>query len=689
MSSIESQSATASPMTQTSVLPLSSTTFSTVIINASPYSHLPEASGMKEDCSTDGNYSANNVDTAVNTMKSSVGGFHEEEPVNQNLGVEPGSSSILHFKTTTEGKGTKEVTAYHPEYSVHTTGAGGFGPSGCDEKTSVSNGSFSSSHNEILPTVSNITELDDATIDSAIRAGASMPKRKLVPSTELKSSASSKKQKSVPSAHRHPAPAHYPYAHYPHPHYPYYYPYYPPAAAGPPPPHGYAWPYPPHHAYPYYPPAYYPHPPSGIPTTSKAEKKSSTRHKTSSKKRKKKHDLEKLEKKAIMQPPAVPQKPSLPPVTTSSAHAQFPPVTSSSAHAQFPPVTSSSAHAQFPPRDITLHHDDETHSLSAEMKDDDNPKNGGERRTRKNAQSRTRAQRLKETISRIMAKNTEQRTPEEKSKLTTYEERRMRKNGRSRERAMERKLRCDQIRENPEEEWTEEEKAFMADTLVAKYKKNEGDRLRRKKMREGGYSVASTRSYGSSNYSHAASSSLYHRQVQRTTTVPEQVHSSRPALAYAPPPPMTPKSPDKYDDDEFAPIMFDMTPKRGAGEENDFMSNFIFPSPSQDNDAYFNSPTLELCADTSILDHNLDEIVYSPAVNTPRFSNNNVAVGHNEHNQVTSPLPLCPLDLPRRSKPDDNLYDTFATDWRGIGEGEDDFGRQEAIAVSFSMDDAF
>ena len=660
MSRIESLSGPASPMTQTPGLSLSSTTLSTVIINTSSYCNLPEPSGTKEDCSNDGNSSTNNASIAVNTMKSSVGEFHEEEPVNQNLNVEPGSSSILHFKTTTEGKGTKKVTAYHPVYSVHAMGGGGLGSSGCDEKTPVFNGSFSSSHHEILPTVSNYAELDDATIDSGMRAGAFMPKRKLAPSTELKSSASSKKQKSVPPpAHHHPAPAPYPYAHYPHPHYPYYYPYYPPAAAGPPPPHGYAWPYPPHHAYPYYPPAYYPHPPSVNPATSKAEKKSSTRHKTSSKKKKKKHNLE---KKVAMQPAAPPQKPSLPPAT-------------------------SSAHAQFPPRDITLHRSDETLSLSAEMKDDENPQNGGERRTRKNAQSRTRAQRLKKTIGRIMNKNPEQRTPEEKAKLTTYEERRMRKNGRSRERAMERKLRCDQIRENPEDEWTEEEKAFLADTLVAKYKKNEGDRLRRKKMREGGYSVASSRSYGSSNYSQDAYSSLNPRQVPHAT-VPEQIHSSRPALAYAAP--MTPKSPYKYEDDEFAPIMFDMTPKKGAaGEENDFMSNFIFPSPSQDNDAYFNSPTLELCAETSILDHNLDEIVYSPTADTPRFSNNNVAVAHNEHTQVTSSLPLCPLDLPRRSKPDDNLYDTFATDWRGIGEGLDDFGRQEAIAVSFSMDDAF
>jgi len=634
-------------MTQTSVSSLSSSTVSTVIIN-------------------NGNTSANNFDTTFNTMKSSVGGFHEEEPVNQNLGVEPGPSSILHFKTATEGKGTKEGTIYHPEYSAaHATEAGGVGSSGYDEKTTVSNGSNSSSSwpTAILPSVSNCNEIDDVTIDSAIRVGASMPKRKQAASTELKSSASSKKQKSVPPpAHPHPAQAHYPYGHYSHPPYPYYYPYYPPAAAGPQPPHGYVWPYPPHHAYPYYPPpAYYPHPPSGNPATSKAEKKSSSRHKSSSKKKKRKHDLE---KKAAMQPPAaMPHKPTLPPVP-------------------------SSAHEQFPPRDITLHRGDETHSTSAEMKDDEHPKNVGERRTRKNAQSRTRAQRLKETISRIMARNPEERSPEEKVKLTTYEERRMRKNGRSRERAMERKQRCKEIREKSEEEWTEEEKAFMADTFVAKYKKNEGDRLRRKKMREGGYSVASTRSYASSNYSVAASSSLYPRPLPHTTSVPEHVHSSRPALAYAAP--MTPKSPHKHHEDEFAPIMFDMTPKKqAAGEENDFMSNFIFPSPSQDNDAYFNSPTLELCAETSILDHNLDDIVYSPAVNTSRLPNNNVAVEQNEHRQVTSLLPLCPLDLPRRSKPDDNLYDTFATDWRGIGEGEDDLGRQEAIAVSFSMDDAF
>ena len=107
-----------------------------------------------------------------------------------------------------------------------------------------------------------------------------------------------------------------------------------------------------------------------------------------------------------------------------------------------------------------------------------------ERRARKNSQSRERAARLKERISIISNKDPSERTEEEIATLELYEKRRERKNGRSRERAVERKREMDRIMKKPESEWTNEEKEFVEETMIAKYKKNEGDRMRRKKLKE-------------------------------------------------------------------------------------------------------------------------------------------------------------------------------------------------------------
>jgi len=510
-------------------------------------------------------------------------------------------------------------------------------------------------------------DIDDHTNDTALQSVppvAPVPKRKQSSATELKNcagTASGKKHKSVPVANHPPAQsqAHYPYGHYPHPHYPYghYYPYYPPH---PPVQHGYAWPYPPHHAYPHYYPGYYPHPTPGKPVLSQAGKETTLHHKISTK-HKKEADFKK-KKAPMLSMRSTPVKPL--------------------------PISSSTT---FPPRDITVPHGKPDISCSTEMKDDQLPSSGPERRARKNAQSRMRAAKLKDSIQRMNVKNPEERTSEEKAKLATYEERRMRKNGRSRDRAMERKRRFTEINAKAEKVWNAEEKVFMAETRVSKYKKNEGDRMRRKKMRHCGYSIASStqsnfESYAANDHhQYISSATLYPRQLPQDRNVPEQIHSSSRAPMVASAPPMTPKSPHQFHNEEgFAPNMFDvMTPKNDAAEENDFMSNFIFPSPSQDNNAYFNSPTLELCAETSIMDHNLDEIIYSPAT-TPRNANQQI-FDTNGHNQVTLPLALCPLNLPRRSKTDEQLYDTLASDWRDIG--EDDRGIQEAIAVSFSMEE--
>ena len=107
-----------------------------------------------------------------------------------------------------------------------------------------------------------------------------------------------------------------------------------------------------------------------------------------------------------------------------------------------------------------------------------------ERRARKNCQSRQRAAKLKDRIANIIKKDPSERTEEEKSTLELYEQRRERKNGRSRERAIERKRKMDLIMTKPESEWTKEEQDFIDETMIAKYKKNEGDRLRRKKLKE-------------------------------------------------------------------------------------------------------------------------------------------------------------------------------------------------------------
>jgi len=107
-----------------------------------------------------------------------------------------------------------------------------------------------------------------------------------------------------------------------------------------------------------------------------------------------------------------------------------------------------------------------------------------ERRARKNENSRIRASRLKFSIAAIQKKNPSERTREESDTLQLYEERRKRKNERSRELAIEKKQRMDEIMLKPESEWTQEEKAFIEETMTAKYRKNLGDRLRRKRIKE-------------------------------------------------------------------------------------------------------------------------------------------------------------------------------------------------------------
>lgn len=114
-----------------------------------------------------------------------------------------------------------------------------------------------------------------------------------------------------------------------------------------------------------------------------------------------------------------------------------------------------------------------------------------DRRSRKNAQSRARAEKLRSRIAVIEAKGGE-RSEEEKQVYSTFESRRQRKNDRSRERALEKKEEIDRILAKPEKRRTKIEKQFLEGALNAKKRKNEGDRLRRQRLKELGLSSKTT-----------------------------------------------------------------------------------------------------------------------------------------------------------------------------------------------------
>lgn len=115
-----------------------------------------------------------------------------------------------------------------------------------------------------------------------------------------------------------------------------------------------------------------------------------------------------------------------------------------------------------------------------------------DRRSRKNAQSRARAAKLRHRIIEIEAKAPEDRTEEEEHLFNQYENRRRRKNDRSRERALEKKEEIDRILAKAEKKRTKIEKQFLETALSAKKRKNEGDRLRRQRLKELGLSTKGT-----------------------------------------------------------------------------------------------------------------------------------------------------------------------------------------------------
>jgi hypothetical protein len=115
-----------------------------------------------------------------------------------------------------------------------------------------------------------------------------------------------------------------------------------------------------------------------------------------------------------------------------------------------------------------------------------------DRRSRKNAQSRSRASKLRERIAIIETKPESERNEEEKQIFAQFEARRQRKNDRSRERALEKKEEIDRILVKPEKKRSKIEKQFLDGALGAKKRKNEGDRLRRQRLKELGLSSKTT-----------------------------------------------------------------------------------------------------------------------------------------------------------------------------------------------------
>lgn len=111
-----------------------------------------------------------------------------------------------------------------------------------------------------------------------------------------------------------------------------------------------------------------------------------------------------------------------------------------------------------------------------------------DRRARKNAQSRSRAGKLRQRVLEIEKKPVEERTEEEQAIFLQFEARRQRKNDRSRERALEKKEEIDRILAKPEKKRTKIEKQFLDGALGAKKRKNEGDRVRRQRLKHMGLS---------------------------------------------------------------------------------------------------------------------------------------------------------------------------------------------------------
>ncbi len=126
-------------------------------------------------------------------------------------------------------------------------------------------------------------------------------------------------------------------------------------------------------------------------------------------------------------------------------------------------------------------------------------------RKEKNNLARKKENDLKARMKIISDKRPEDRNHDENEAFKLFEQRRLRKNKRSRERTREKKAEMNRILAIPEQRRSEEEKIWLDVNLKAKRRKNEGDRMRRERIKQLGQSsskssITSSRSQDLSDF---------------------------------------------------------------------------------------------------------------------------------------------------------------------------------------------
>lgn len=107
-------------------------------------------------------------------------------------------------------------------------------------------------------------------------------------------------------------------------------------------------------------------------------------------------------------------------------------------------------------------------------------------RERKNFQTRSRSEQQREQLALIKAKPAEFRTTEEIAKLKYHQERKLLKNNRSKELLRKKKEELNRILNISSRQRTASDHKFLEVQLYRKLRKNDGDKLRRLKTKQGG-----------------------------------------------------------------------------------------------------------------------------------------------------------------------------------------------------------
>eukprot|EP00559_Dactyliosolen_fragilissimus_P004699 CAMPEP_0184862530 /NCGR_PEP_ID=MMETSP0580-20130426/6994_1 /TAXON_ID=1118495 /ORGANISM="Dactyliosolen fragilissimus" /LENGTH=510 /DNA_ID=CAMNT_0027360451 /DNA_START=168 /DNA_END=1696 /DNA_ORIENTATION=+ len=136
-----------------------------------------------------------------------------------------------------------------------------------------------------------------------------------------------------------------------------------------------------------------------------------------------------------------------------------------------------------------------------------------ERRLRKNELTRVRAAKVKQEVELLKLKNPAEITDEERRRIQNFEERRHRKNIKTRKRALEKKNEVARIQAIPEHERSTEQQTYLDRAIMSRLRKNEGDRLRRERIKK----LASKSSHASINDSSVASG--YETQSENETSI--------------------------------------------------------------------------------------------------------------------------------------------------------------------------